>query len=122
MYKLNQINGPDAFDLETIQAYNVSDAVLSGKIYSHNPLYGDLNRSPAATDLIGLKSRVYHDFFSRWVCRQSLTILKVFGRFLPMDKVSGKPTIFDSAIMKYTHYFTAVLAAVLLAVIAYVLS
>ena len=118
--KLNKIYPPDHFDLEQVQAYNVSDAVDDGLIFHYKPMYGDSDdETKTATDLIPLASREYSDFFTLWVCEQSLTILRVFQRFLPKDKVSGKAIISDCYLSQYTYYFTAVIASLVPAVVAH---
>jgi len=84
-------------------------------------MYGDSeDETKAATDLIPLASREYSDFFTMWVCEQSLTILRVFQRFLPKDKASGKAVISDCYLSQYTYYFTAVLASLVPAAVAYI--
>jgi len=83
-------------------------------------MYGNTRGKPAATDLAPLRPREYGDFFTLWVCERSLTIIKIFGRFLKTDKVSGKPLIYDSNIGKCTYYFTAIIASLVPAAISYI--
>ncbi|KAI4641466.1 uncharacterized protein J4E79_011673 [Alternaria viburni] len=118
--KLNKISPPDHFDLEQVQAYNVSKAVEDGLIHHYKPMFGDSDdETKTATDLIPLASREYSDLFTFWVCEQSLTILRIFQRFLPKDKVSGKAIINDCYLSYFTYYFTAVIASLVPAVVAH---
>jgi len=83
-------------------------------------MYGNTRGKPAATDLAPLRPREYGDFFTLWVCERSLTIAKIFGRFLKTDKFSGKPVLYDSTLRKCTYYFTAILASLMPAAISYI--
>ncbi|KAI4910564.1 hypothetical protein J4E85_011381 [Alternaria conjuncta] len=125
---LAKIAAPDQFDIDLIKSYNVSRATRDNWIFHFKPLYGlpedcsenDRFHGLAATDLISLKSREYSDYFTNWVCARSLTIIGIFGRFLEKSKFGGNPVIYDSTLREWTHFFTAVLASLVPAAVAYI--
>ena len=126
---LAKIAAPDQFDIDLIKSYNVSRATRDNWIFHFKPLYGlpeDCGlENPRfdgdeATDLISLSSREYSDYFTSWVCERSLTINRIFGRFLEKSKFGGNPVIYDSTLREWTHFFTAVLASLVPAAVAYI--
>ncbi|KAI4613525.1 uncharacterized protein J4E87_009826 [Alternaria ethzedia] len=127
-HMLAKIAAPDHFDLDQIKSYNVSRATRDNWIFHHKPLYGlpedclkyDRFHGHVATDLISLKSREYSDYFTVWVCERSLTIIRIFGRFLEKSKFGGSPVLYDSTLRECTHFFTAVLASLVPAAVAYI--
>ncbi|KAI4667658.1 uncharacterized protein J4E88_010178 [Alternaria novae-zelandiae] len=127
-HMLAKIAAPDHFDLDQIKSYNVSRATRDNWIFHHKPLYGlpedcvkyDRFHGHVATDLISLKSREFSDYFTLWVCERSLTIIRIFGRFLEKSKFGGSPVIYDSTLRECTHVFTAVLASLVPVAVAYI--
>ncbi|EAT86546.2 hypothetical protein SNOG_05482 [Parastagonospora nodorum SN15] len=114
-YKVNQIPGPDRFDLDDMQALLISDAMDRGVLTGNDATIWGHPDTPNihAPDLIGLCQREDVDTFSRIVSRNAIFLFNYgLGRIKKADHHLGN-VYYGSSVLNITKWITSILASML---------
>jgi hypothetical protein len=114
-HKLNQIPGPDHFDLEDLQDMLYSKAMDSGTLTGDDSsVWGHPDsRDIHSPDLISVCPREDVDTFSRAISKNAIHLFKCgLARMKKADHHLGN-VYYDSTVMKVTKWITSILASLL---------
>ena len=113
---LHQVEQPDDFDLDDIQAFlgsvDMDPDYLEGE---DGATWGSVDKpSGHASDLIAIDPRKKEDDFSRFVSENAVHLFKCgLGRLTKGDRHLGQRVYYDSTVLKVTSWITCILASML---------